>query len=110
MERGMKVKMIDDVVWRDLADEVVILNLASGLYFGLEGTGGRIWHALAELGSTEQAIDLITAEYDADHAQVEQDIERLVAELNDKDCSKLFPIKVPAASHCPWKTFAGRWS
>jgi hypothetical protein len=80
----MKVRMLDDVVWRELADEVVLLNLTSGLYFGLEGTGGKIWRALADKGTTEAAIDVIAAEYDASREKIEADVTRLVDELRAK--------------------------
>ena len=35
----MKVSIPDDVVFRDLAGEAVILNLASGAYFGINEVG-----------------------------------------------------------------------
>jgi len=52
----MKVTIPDDVVFRDLAGEAVILNLASGIYFGLNEVGTRMWNLLAEHGSTEQIL------------------------------------------------------
>jgi len=87
----MKIRMIDDVVWRELADEVVLLNLTTGLYFGLDGTGGKIWKVLADQGTTEAAIEAIVAEYDATREQVEADVIRLVDELRDKGLIEIDP-------------------
>ena len=38
----------DDAVAREVAGETVLLNLASGTYFGLNEVGGRIWQWLDE--------------------------------------------------------------
>lgn len=47
----MRVEINDGVTWRDLAGDVVILNVETGVYFGLDGAGGQIWRELVEHGS-----------------------------------------------------------
>ena len=78
----MKVKILEsDVVWRDLDGEIVILNLATGHYYGLEGTANRMWPLLVEHGATEKVVEAMQAEYDVDAAELERDIAGLVQEL-----------------------------
>lgn len=79
----MRVEL-DDVVWHRLADEVVILNLATGTYFGLNGVGSRIWCLIAEHGSTEKILEALKTEYDATEEQLRQDLARLIDELKEK--------------------------
>ena len=78
----MKVKIVEsDFVWRDLDGAIVILNLATGNYYGLEGAANPMWQLLIEHGSTEKVIEVMAREYDIDAAQVERDLDALVQEL-----------------------------
>jgi len=80
----MRVKILDDIVFRDLAGEAVILNLTSGTYFGLNEVGTQIWHLLAEHGSTEKVIETILAEYEIDDARFRHDLDELLNALTDR--------------------------
>lgn len=51
----MRVEISDGVTWRDLGGDVVILNVETGVYFGLDGSGGQIWRELVEHGSIEKS-------------------------------------------------------
>jgi len=70
-----------EVLTRQVGDEVVLLDLASGNYFGLEAVGARIWQLLGEARSTASIRDILLAEYDAPADTIEADLQRLVAEL-----------------------------
>ena len=85
----MQVTILDDVVFRDLAGEAVILNLTSGTYFGLNEIGTQIWHLLAEHGSTEKVIETILAEYEVDDVQFRHDLGELLHVLADKGLIEL---------------------
>jgi hypothetical protein len=78
----MKVEILEsDVVWRDLDGDIVILNLATGHYYGLEGAANRMWQLLVEHGSTEQVVEVMAGEYDVDVARLETDLGELLEEL-----------------------------
>ncbi len=38
----------DEVIFRELDGEAVILNLDTGIYFGLDAVGTRIWRLIEE--------------------------------------------------------------
>ena len=80
----MDLRIHDDVVFRDLAGEVVLLNLASGTYFGLDRVGTRIWHLIAEHGSTEKIFEALLNEYKVDEAQLRRDLNNLIGQLVNK--------------------------
>ena len=40
----------EDVIFRELDGEAIILNLASGIYFGLDAIGTRMWALFAAYG------------------------------------------------------------
>ena len=74
----------EDVVSRDLEGEAVILNLESGIYFGLDKVGTRIWSLLQEDGSLRRAFEAVQQEYDVAPEKLEGDLLRLVEELRAK--------------------------
>jgi hypothetical protein len=88
----MKIEISEDVVWRDLGGEVVILDLVTQHYFGLTGAGNEMWHLIAERGSSARIIDDLVARYDdVDPGKLQGDFEKLVRELADKGMVRLSP-------------------
>jgi len=78
------VSVPEDVLFRELDGEAIILNLAKGVYFGLDAVGTRIWMVLSESSSVRRAIDVLTAEYDVEPAVAAHDVVELVATLRDQ--------------------------
>lgn len=75
----------DEVVARDLEGETVLLDLSSGLYFGLDPVGGRIWHLLSdEPRSLGDVADHIEAEFDAPRDRIVDDLLALVRDLRER--------------------------
>ena len=74
----------EDAVFRELDGEVVILNLDTGIYFGLNATGTRIWNLIAQHGSLQKVFETMTEEYEASPKSLENDILQLVGQLCEK--------------------------
>jgi hypothetical protein len=72
------------VVFRELDGEAVLLNLDSGVYFGLDAVGTRVWTLLLEHGATEPVCAQMEREYDVARDELERDVRRLVHELRQK--------------------------
>jgi hypothetical protein len=70
-----------DVVWRDLEGEAVLLDLASGTYFGLNDVGTRIWQLLSAGEPVNRIAEVLTGEYDVSSDDARRDVEALLAEL-----------------------------
>jgi hypothetical protein len=71
----------EDVVFRELEGEIVILNLEKGEYFGVDDVGTRVWTLLAEGRSLRQVADMMVSEYDVPRETVAADLLRLAGEL-----------------------------
>ena len=69
-----RVTIPTQVMARQVGDETVILNLASGTYFGLDPVGSRVWQLIAENRTLAQVCDLMMAEYDVARETIEADI------------------------------------
>lgn len=81
----------DDVLFRELQGEAIILNLATGVYFGLDEIGSRIWAQLAAGSTLEQVVDVLWQEFDVDRASLEADVIDLVDTLAAKNLVALAP-------------------
>jgi Coenzyme PQQ synthesis protein D (PqqD) len=85
MKLDQRFQVSDDVIAREVAGEMVLLDLASGLYFGLDPVGSRIWDRLSDGPCTlAEVCDLIEAEFDAPRDQIEQDIVALAHQFTEK--------------------------
>jgi hypothetical protein len=65
-------------------DEVAILNLERELYFGLQGTGIRIWDALEQPRSVHELCDIIVQEFEVSQADCQTDIVQLLERLHQE--------------------------
>lgn len=74
----------ESVVAAELDNEMVLLNVETGLYFGLDELGTRIWSLLSAEMNEEAIVDHILAEYDVDRLQVEVDVREFVDHLEAK--------------------------
>jgi hypothetical protein len=70
-----------DLVFSNVADEVVILDLKSGVYHGLESVGARAWELMVEPRAVREVRDALCDEYDVEPQQCESDLLRLIEEL-----------------------------
>jgi hypothetical protein len=74
----------DDVIFRELDGEAIILNLATGMYFGLDEIGTRLWSLVTESGTLRRAVDVMAGEYDVERPALEGDALDLAGQLIDK--------------------------
>ena len=70
-----------DVVAREVGSETMLLDLASGTYFGLDEVGGRFWQKLEDGKSASEARDALLDEYKVEPDELDRDLETLLAEL-----------------------------
>lgn len=69
------------VMARRVGDEVVVLDLERGEYFGLPAVGARIWELLSDEKSLGQVVEAIVIEYNVDRDTAELDLIRLAEDL-----------------------------
>jgi len=76
-----RVRVNDDVLFQELQGEAVVLNLKSGVYFGLDPVGTRIWQLFAAHELLSEIVPTIVAEYDVTEDRCSADLLALVADL-----------------------------
>ena len=78
------VRVAEGIVFRELQDETVILNLETGTYFGLDPIGTRIWQLCQEKGLLRSVWQTLQVEYEASAEELEADLLGFVDELSQK--------------------------
>ena len=72
------------VITRELSGETVLLNLESGVYYGLDAVGTRVWQLLMEGQTIASICETMVDEYDVSPAILRDDVMRLVGELRER--------------------------
>lgn len=75
-----RCKIPETVVTQKVGEELVILDLESGNYYGLDPVGARMVELLRE-HDVPEAAELLHLEYDAEKQRILADLENLLAEL-----------------------------
>lgn len=81
MQPGDRLRISSDVMARQLGDDCVMLDLASGTYFGLDPVGARVWQLLEGGKSFEEVCEALVEEYEASPEAIRGDVSRLIDEL-----------------------------
>ncbi|HMR10061.1 MAG TPA: PqqD family protein [Polyangiaceae bacterium] len=67
-----------------VSDEVVILHLDDGAYYGLNQVGTRVWELLQEPRRLDEIVMAVVSEFDVSRSACEADIRGLLKELGER--------------------------
>lgn len=76
-----RVVAADDVMFRELDGEAVLLNLENEAYYGLDDIGTRIWQVVTTSPSLHAAMEILLSEYEVQPKQLKSDINTLLSDL-----------------------------
>jgi hypothetical protein len=75
----------DDVVWRDVGDDLVVLELSTSTYLTLNGTAKFLWQGIADGGSTKSELAIrLSNRYDIPEEQAVADVESFLGGLSER--------------------------
>ena len=95
MDGSTKFRLSPQALARKIGDDIVILDLAGGSYFGLDLVGARIWELMGEGKSISQICDTLIEEYDVSRDALERDA---VALANDLIANNLAEPRQPESA------------
>ena len=84
-----KVTIPEQVTYNEVGGEIVLLNLESGKYYGLDEIGTRMFTLLHEQGQLETVYAVLLEEYKVDAERLKNDLIKLVDELARNDLVKV---------------------
>jgi hypothetical protein len=73
------------VMAETIGGETIIVNLTTGHYFNLQGSGVEVWEAIAQGEPVSAVISRLRARYDAPEAEIETSVSQLVEELRNEE-------------------------
>src|SRR5215210_651526 len=73
-----------DQVSSDLGEEVAILDLKLGVYYGLDEVGARVWELIQEPRVVSDVRDVLIEEYDVAPERCERDLFALLERLAEE--------------------------
>jgi hypothetical protein len=80
--------------YADLGGELAIMDSNSGIYYGLDPVGARIWSLLLDWKTVAEIRDTLLEEYDVALSELESDVANLLQELC---CKGLIEVAPPGA-------------
>ena len=77
------VRVSSNQVYSRLGDEVAILELDQGVYYGLNDTGSFLWNLMQKPVRVNEMRAALVEEFDVDANTAEKDLLRVLADLRD---------------------------
>ncbi|MDQ3813067.1 MAG: PqqD family protein [Armatimonadota bacterium] len=76
------IKPAPHVLFQELEGEMVLLNLETERYYGLDEVGTRFWQLLTEYGNVETIVARMLGEFEVAEATLRSDLTNLMAQLS----------------------------
>lgn len=80
-----QIQISKDAVSRNLQGEMVILNLKTNVYCGLDQIGARIWQLINEHKSLKKVLDKLVEEYEVTEEEGTKDLLNFISMLQEKE-------------------------
>ncbi len=84
MDLETRLTVPPQVMSRLVGEETVLLDLSSGVYFGLDGVGKRIWESVSDNKSLSEAAAIIISEFEVEEAQAQADVLEFAGDLVER--------------------------
>ncbi|WP_375499242.1 PqqD family protein [uncultured Jatrophihabitans sp.] len=72
-----------DVAWRETGGEIVVLDLAGSVYFGLNGMGAELWKTLLAGSSRAELTAQLSRRAGRVGPQLQVDVDQFLADLDE---------------------------
>ena len=73
------------VMSETIGGETIVVNLTTGCYYSLEGSGVEIWHAVTSGSSSGAIADTLGERYEGDPAEMQAAVTQLIDELRREE-------------------------
>ena len=83
-QKNGKYALPEGILVQDLEAEIVMLNINTQYYHGLNEMGTCMWKLLFEHGEVEPVVAALKSEYAATEAEIRKDVNDLLQELQDR--------------------------
>jgi hypothetical protein len=74
----------DDLSWRQVGDEIIVLDLRSNAYLSINHSGTALWDMLVDGSTPTTMTTRLVAAYGVDEERARKDVEEFVTMLADR--------------------------
>ena len=89
MDLNQKITFSETVFAQEVDGEMVLLDMNSENYFGLDEVGTAIWQAMQESGSLEKVYQAMLEQYEVEPEVLQKDLLDFVQKLNDSGLAEI---------------------
>ena len=83
MKFNQKITFSDTVFAQEVDGEMVLLDMNSENYFGLDEVGTAIWQAMQECGSLDEVYQVLLEQYEVEPEVLQKDLLDFAQKLSD---------------------------
>ena len=89
MNLNQKITFSDTVFAQEVDGEMVLLDMNSENYFGLDAVGTDIWQAIEEKKVLQDVLDTLLEQYDVEEEVLKKDLITFVHKLEESGLVKV---------------------
>jgi hypothetical protein len=75
----------DRIAWRQIGDEMVVLDLRSSRYLTANAAAGVLWRGLEQGSSRDELVAALTTEFEVEAETAAADVDEFLADCRAKD-------------------------
>lgn len=75
----------EDLSWRQVGDEVIVLDLRSNAYLSINQSGTALWEMLVDGSTPATMAARLVADFGVEEDRARRDVEEFVAMLRDRE-------------------------
>lgn len=84
MARQIRLRQ-DDVEWREIEGEIVVLDLRRSTYLAVNRIGALLWPRLAAGATRSALVQRLVDDFDLEPSTAESDVDGFLQELRDQE-------------------------
>jgi len=92
MDLNKKVIFAETVFAQEVDGEMVLLDMNSENYFGLDAVGTDIWQAIQEKETLQEVLETLLEQYDVEEDVLKKDLLAFVEKLKESELIEVIEI------------------
>lgn len=89
MNLDQKITFAETVFAQEVDGEMVLLDMESENYFGLDEVGTAIWQAMQEKETLKEVFEVLLEQYEVEEEMLEEDLKAFVKKLQESGLIEL---------------------
>jgi hypothetical protein len=81
---GGSLRLRSDVAWREINDEIVLLDLTGSTYFTVTRTGVALWPLLVQGSTIDELSEHLAQTFSLERQTAERDVSGFISTLSDE--------------------------